>query len=273
MERYSDGIGLKQLAAITVFVLALGIATFMILLNTLFASSEPNRLDEVLDRYWPSESASPGLGVGGADIFPRLTGVTLAVTGASATVTVPLSTEITLGVSGASATIAVNVLDVPSGDLGAYQFKIFFDDSVLEATNALGGDSPFTGVTAFNVTTSATGGAVTWNSFQGGSVSVPASITVANVVFVGIGSVGECSAIDLTVEELVDNSAVAIDNTHQDGEICLAAAAAVAETDLVTAQDTDDVALPTGVKSTIDLIKGATTGDPLPGKLLATRPI
>jgi len=253
--------------------LALGIATFMILLNTLFASSEPNRLDEVLDRYWPSESASPGLGVGGADIFPRLTGVTLAVTGASATVTVPLSTEITLGVSGASATIAVNVLDVPSGDLGAYQFKIFFDDSVLEATNVLGGDSPFTGVTAFNVTTSATGGAVTWNSFQGESVSVPASITVANVVFVGIGSVGECSAIDLTVEELVDNSAVAIDNTHQDGEICLAAAAAVAETDLVTAQDTDDVALPTGVKSTIDLIKGATTGDPLPGKLLATRPI
>ena len=60
MERYSDGIGPKQLAAIIVLGLALGIATFMILLNTLFASSEPNRLEEVLDRYWPSESASPG---------------------------------------------------------------------------------------------------------------------------------------------------------------------------------------------------------------------
>ena len=60
MERYSDGIGLKQLTAITVLGLTVGIATFLILLNTLFASSEPNRLDEVLDRYWPSESASPG---------------------------------------------------------------------------------------------------------------------------------------------------------------------------------------------------------------------
>ena len=48
MERYSDRIGPKQLTAITVLGLALGIATFMILLNTLFASSEPNRLDEVL---------------------------------------------------------------------------------------------------------------------------------------------------------------------------------------------------------------------------------
>jgi hypothetical protein len=38
----------------------------------------------------------------------------------------------------------------------------------------------------------------------------------------------------------------------------------VAETDLVAAQDVDDLALPTGVKSTIDLIKDALTGDLLP---------
>jgi len=195
--------------------------------------------------------------------------MTLAVTGAS--VTVPLSTEITLGVTGASATIPVDVLDVPSGDLGAYQFRIAYDDSVIEATAVLGGDSPFSWVTAFNVTTSVTGGGVvTWNSFQGGSTAVSAAITVANVVFLGVGAVDECSALDLTVEELVDNAAVAIENSHQDGEICLAAAAAVAETDLVAAQDTDDVALPTGVKSTIDLIKDAITGDPLPARKVAS---
>ena len=51
MERYGDGIGPKQSAAVTVLGLALGVATFLILFNTLFASSGPTRLDEVLDRY------------------------------------------------------------------------------------------------------------------------------------------------------------------------------------------------------------------------------
>jgi hypothetical protein len=142
---------------------------------------------------------------------------------------------------------------------------------VIEAIEVLGGDSPFGGVTAFNVTTPSTGtGVVTWNNFQSGSVSVSAAITVANVVFSGVGSVGECSALDLTVEELVDNSAVPVSNSHQDGEVCLTASLAVAETDLVAAQDVDDLALPTGVKSTIDLIKDALTGDLLPTREIAS---
>ncbi len=270
MERNADLIGPRQLASVIVFGLVLGVATFLVLLNTLFASSGPSNLDEVLERYSPRESASLGLAVGGAGFAPRMTEATLAVTG-TATVTVPLSAEITLGVSGASVTIPVDVLDMPAGDLGAYQFNIAFDDSVLEMSTVLGGDSPFDGVTAFSVAGGATGSSVVaWNSFQGGSVSVPAEITVANVVFIGIGAVGECSTIDLTVEELVDNSAVATDNTHQDGEICLAAADADAETDLVAVQDTDDVALPTGVKSTIDLVKDGITGDPLPSRKVAS---
>jgi hypothetical protein len=160
---------------------------------------------------------------------------------------------------------------VPSGDLGAYQFKITYDVSVIEASTVSGGDSPFDGVTAFNVTTTATGGGVVnWNAFQAGSISVPAEITVANLVFVGVGSVGECSSLDLTVVELVNKSAVAIDNTHQDGEICLVAASVDAETDLVAAQDVDDVALPTGVKSTIDLIKESGSSDPLPTRKISS---
>ena len=120
MERYSDRLGPKQLAPVLVLGLALGVATFLILFNTLLASSVPNDLDEVLERYWASESAGPGLSVGGAGIAPRMTEMTLAVTGASATVTVPLFTNITLGVSGASTTIPVDVLDVPSGVFQAH---------------------------------------------------------------------------------------------------------------------------------------------------------
>ena len=190
MERYGEGIGPKQLASVIALGLALGVATFLILFNTLFASSGPTRLEDALDRYWPSESASPGLAVGGSGFAPRLTERTLAVTGAPATVTVPLSTDLTLGVTGASATIPVDVLDVPEGDLGAYQFKIVFDPAVLQFTTVLGGDSPFDGITATSPVTGA--GILRWNSFQGGSVSVPAAITVANVVFLGVGDVGEC---------------------------------------------------------------------------------
>ena len=47
---------------------------------------------------------------------PRMT---FAVTGA-ATVEVPLLSEVTSGVTGATVVIPVNVLDTPSGDLGAY---------------------------------------------------------------------------------------------------------------------------------------------------------
>ena len=55
----------------------------------------------------------------------------------------------------------MDVLDVPSGDLGAYQFKLTYDSSVVTVpvTGAivLGGDFPFDAITAEN-TTPATGG-------------------------------------------------------------------------------------------------------------------
>jgi len=252
MDRGIERIGPKVLVSIMALFMALGVATFSILFNAVSANSGTSSLEETSNLYWPRASGSPSLA-------------------GDATVTVPLSTELGLGVTGSSVTVPIDVLDVPSGDLGAYQFKIAYDASVIEATAVLGGDSPFSGVTASNFTITVTGvGIVTWNNFQGGSVSVPAAITVANVVFFGVGEAGECSALDLTVEELVDNSAVAISNTHQDGEICLVAVTADAETDLVAAQDVDDVALPTGVKSTIDLIKDSITGDPLPARKIVS---
>ena len=246
MNRYSEGIGPKALVSITAIFLAIGVATLLVLFNTVSANPATGSLEEASNLSWPRGSASP----------------TMAL---DAIVTVPLSTVLVIGGTGASVTVAIDVLDVPSGDLGAYQFKIAYDTSVITATAVLGGDSPFSGVTASNITTPVTGvGVVTWNSFQGGSVSVSAAITVANVVFEPTGSVGDCTALDLTVEELVDNSAVAISNTHQDGELCLVEASAIAETDLVAVQDVDDAALPTGVKATIDLLKDPTTGNPLP---------
>ena len=45
--------------------------------------------------------------------------------------------------------------------------------------------------------------------------------------------------------DLVDNDGVSIPSSVQNGQICLLAAAALAETDLVAAQDVDDPLLPT----------------------------
>ena len=244
MYRYSGAVGPKQLVSITALFLLLGVTAFILLFDTVLASSRSNLPEELSSISWATEVASPPAA-------------------GEANVTVPLLTELTLGVSGASTTIPVDVLDVPSGDLGAYQFKIEFDPDVLQFSTVLGGDAPFDGIIATSPVTG--GGVVRWNNFQSGSVSVPAAITVANVVFLAVGEVGECSAIDLTVEELVDNSAAAITNIHQDGQICLVAIATIAETDLVATQDVDDVALPTGVKPTIDLIKEV-GGAPLPSR-------
>ena len=61
------------------------------------------------------------------DVYARKT---LAVTG-GATVTVPLPTEITAAVTGGATAIAIDVLDVPLGDLGAYQFTVTYDPAVV----------------------------------------------------------------------------------------------------------------------------------------------
>lgn len=181
--------------------------------------------------------------------------VTSSVTGA-AIVKVPLLTEITVAVTGASvASVPVTVLDTPLGELGAYQFKVSYDPAVIQATSVLGGDSPFAGITASNVTNPVTGAEVVeWNHFQSGSVFVPASIDVANIVFTAVGTAGECSTLSLTIVELVDNSAVSIPSVSEDGQVCLLEAFANVETSLIGTQDGDDAALPTGVKATIDQI-------------------
>lgn len=197
--------------------------------------------------------------------------VTSSVTGA-AIVKVPLLTEITVAVTGASvASVPVTVLDTPLGELGAYQFKVSYDPAVIQATSVLGGDSPFAGITASNVTNPVTGAEVVeWNHFQSGSVFVPASIDVANIVFTAVGTAGECSTLSLTIVELVDNSAVSIPSVSEDGQVCLLEAFANVETSLIGTQDGDDAALPTGVKATIDQIKDAGSGDPLPGRLIGS---
>jgi hypothetical protein len=197
--------------------------------------------------------------------------MTFAVTG-GAIVKVPLLTEMTAGVTGASVSIPVDVLDVPSGDLGAYQFKLTYDTAVVTVavTGAivLGGDFPFDAITAENTTPATGGETVEWNHFQGGSVPVPALITVANITFEPVGEAGECTTLDITVVALVDNASLDILNSDEDGQLCLVAVDAEAVTDLVAAQDTDNVLLPTGVKPVITLIRDALSEVTLPGRLI-----
>ena len=267
MERYSHEVGPKQSVAIIAVCLALGMTAFILLLDTVSAGSKQITLEELSEHYWPKESASLSFAPNTTNGMPRLGGLTLGVSGATATATVPLLTQLTAGVSGS---LPIDVLDVTGGDLGAYQFRIEYDDTVVEAVSVSGGDSPFGGITASNITTAVTGGAVAWNSFQSGSEAVTAAITVANVVFEGVGTAGDCSVIDIIVEELVDNDALPIINTDQDGQICLTGAPTTAETDLVATQDSDDGNLPTGVKPTIGLVKDSETGDPLPESKIAS---
>ena len=197
--------------------------------------------------------------------------MTFAVTG-GAIVKVPLLTEMTAGVTGASVSIPVDVLDVPSGDLGTYQFKLTYDSSVVTVpvTGAivLGGDFPFDAITAENTTPATGGETVEWNHSQGGSVVVPAAITVANITFEPVGLAGECTTLDITVVALVDNASLDILNSDEDGQLCWVAVDAEAVTDLVAAQDTDNVLLPTGVKPVITLIRDALSEVTLPGRLI-----
>ena len=191
------------------------------------------------------------------------------------TVAVPGFTGITVGTSGP---VPVDVLGLASGDLGAYQFELRYDPTVVRvAINAdvLGGVFPFDGVTAVNVDNTPdpiTGLALArWNHFQGGSAPVSTAIhNLANVVFQAVGLPDECSVLDIRVVELVDNGGVAIPNVDQDGQVCLLGVPALAETDLAAAQDVDDPALAIGVKPTIDLIKDPATSLPLPATLIAS---
>ncbi|MEK7393420.1 MAG: hypothetical protein AAB214_12745, partial [Fibrobacterota bacterium] len=107
----------------------------------------------------------------------------------------PALTNVTVGTTGAQA--AVNVLNVPGGDLGAYQFQVSYNAAVVKATGVVGGDPPFDGVTAVNITNPVTGtGVAKWNHFQGGQVTVPVSgVTVANVVFQAVGTAGACTPL------------------------------------------------------------------------------
>ena len=140
--------------------------------------------------------------------------MTFAVTG-GATVKVPVFTEMTAGVTGASVVIPVDVLDVPSEDLGGYQFKLTYDTAVVTVTGAIvqGGDFPFDAIIAENTPPATGGETAEWNHFQGGSVPVPALITVANITFEPVGVAGEYTNLDITVVALVDNASEDILNS------------------------------------------------------------
>ena len=250
--------------------LTMGIFMSLMLLNTVSAKSGPDATSRL-----NLSNMTVKLTGNQASEFSRFSDwqakATAAVTG-TATVKVPLLTELTLSVTGASVvSIPVTVLDAHDSELGAYQFKVTYDPAVVEATSVLGGASPFGGITASNVTNPVTGTeAVEWNHFQGGSILVPAEIEVANIVFTATGAAGQCSDLEITVVEIVDNSAVPFANITESGELCLLDAFAEAETSLIGTQDGDDPALPTGVKATIDEIKDAGSGDPLPGRLIGS---
>jgi len=185
----------------------------------------------------------------------------------AATIAVPTGIEITVASSGQA---PVNALNTPSLDLGAYQFELSYDPTVVTVTGVLGGTVPFDDVTGVN---NATPGLVVWNDFQGGQVAVTADHNLANVQLqAAVGAqVNGCSPLTLTVIELVDNQAAAIPNITQNGEVCLVGVVGnLAETDLRAGVDIDDAPpnRATGVVPSIDLVKDA--GGNLPGTLIAS---
>ena len=139
-------------------------------------------------------------------------------------------------------------------------------------TDVFGGDAPFEAITAANITNPATRSEVVeWNHFQGGQTLISTGVhKLATVIFQAVGVPGECTTVDITVVELLDNAGVAIPNSDQDGQVCLVSAPGFSETDLVAAQDVDDVTLPTGVKPVINLINNSSTGDPQPSRLISS---
>ena len=223
------------------------------------------RLDLISDRLYVSNRSNDTVSV-------------IGDTPASTTVKVPSLTEVFVGPTGLATEVSmtVDVLGVPGGDLGAYQFQLSYDPAVVTvanpATDFFGGEAPFDAVTAINITSPATGSEVIeWNHFQGSQTLISTGVhKLASLVFQAVGQPGECTNLNITVVELVDNASVPIPNSDQDGQVCLVPAPGSSETDLVAAQDVDDVLLPTGVKPVINLIKNSFTGDPQPSRLISS---
>jgi YVTN family beta-propeller protein len=222
------------------------------------------RLDLVSDRLYVSN-------------FSKDTVSVIGDTPASTTAKVPLLTEVFVGPSGLDeGDIPAEVLGVPGGDLGAYQVQLSYDPAVVTVANiltdVLGGEPPFDAITAVNITNPATGSEVVkWNHFQGDQALLTTGIhRLAQVVFQAVGVPGDCTNLDITVAALVDNAGEAIPNSGQDGQVCLVFAPGVSETDLVAAQDVDNVVLPTGVTPVINLIKNSFNGDPQPLQLISS---
>jgi YVTN family beta-propeller protein len=222
------------------------------------------RLDLVSDRLYVSNLSDDTVSV-------------IGDTPASTTVKVPLLTEVFVGPSGLDeGDMQTDVLGVPGGDLGAYQFQVSYDPAVITVANIVadvfGGDAPFNAVTAVNLTNPATGSEVVeWNHFQGEQTLISTGVhKLAGIAFQPVGVPGECTDVDITVVALVDNDGVAIPNSGQDGQVCLVFAPGSSETDLVAAQDVDNVDLPTGVTPVINLIKNSFNGDPQPLRLISS---
>jgi hypothetical protein len=104
--------------------------------------------------------------------------------------------------AGSGITLPISVENITSsGGLGAYDFTITYDSSVVNVTDVGGGDSPFN---APVYTIDNENGRVYINQFISSIQGPTGDITVANVLLGVIGSSGSSTALDLTIDSLID---------------------------------------------------------------------
>ena len=85
------------------------------------------------------------------------------------------------------------------GGLGAYEFTILYNTSVLNAVNVTGGDAPFDSPN-YNITN----GNILINQFISSAQGPKGTIEVANITFEAVGGIGNHSEIGIVINSLVD---------------------------------------------------------------------
>ena len=130
--------------------------------------------------------------------------------------------SLTNRLAGATGTISVTVADLADEDgLGAYDFAIAYNPSVVRVDEVRGGAGAFSAVPVASIND--TTGSVRWNAFQSGIPGPIGEILVAELDISVVGGAGASTALTLTVHSIVDSSGEDLPATVTNGVVSRAA--------------------------------------------------
>ncbi|MFC2017577.1 PKD domain-containing protein, partial [Chloroflexota bacterium] len=127
-------------------------------------------------------------------------------------------------------TIDVTVVNIPSAGtplqgLGAYDFTLSWNTSIITMLSEEGGNAPFASIPTAGPGTWKTDGTVYFNNAQTAMLPGPSgNITVARFEATAVGSVSETSPLSISVTSMVDTNSVAIPRTTVDGSVLIVTA-------------------------------------------------